>query len=79
MVESAIDCWQWLISARDDLEISLLCEMSLAWQATVDQKLGLFSLDQDEGDPLAVSEDHVPQPKPPNVLPHLRWIRVLKM
>ncbi|XP_076804178.1 phosphatidylinositol 4-kinase alpha-like [Clavelina lepadiformis] len=78
VVESAVDCWQWLISARDDLEISLLCEMSLAWQATVDQKLGLFSLDQDEGDPLAVSEDHVPQPKPPNVLPHLRWIRFLQ-
>jgi len=53
-----------------------MVSMATAWQETVNRKLGLFSPSADEGDPLAVSEDHIPQPCPPNSEPHLKWIRV---
>ena len=76
VIESAIECWQWLLSSRPDLELSFMVSMATAWQETVHRRLGLFSPDPDEGDPLAVSEDNIPQPRPPDSLPHFKWIRV---
>lgn len=31
-MKTAIDCWQWLVTARPDLELQFLQEMLTAWQ-----------------------------------------------
>lgn len=53
---SAVECWQWLITARPDLELRFLQEMCSAWSTTIQRKLGIFSFDQDEDSPLATYE-----------------------
>lgn len=52
-MRTAIDCWQWLMTAKPHLEIRFLQEMVSAWNCTVQRKLGLFSYDRPETSPLA--------------------------
>lgn len=53
---TAVECWQWLTTARPDLEIRLMQEIFAAWQSTVDRKMGLFSKQLEEISPLAAHE-----------------------
>uniref|UniRef100_H2ZBY1 1-phosphatidylinositol 4-kinase n=1 Tax=Ciona savignyi TaxID=51511 RepID=H2ZBY1_CIOSA len=78
IVNCATECWLWLLSSRPDLETSCMGEISLAWQSTIDHRMGIFAMDFDEGDPLAVSEDHSPHPRPPSSKPHSIWIKFLQ-
>lgn len=32
---TAVECWQWLVTARPDLELQFLQEMFAAWQVTI--------------------------------------------
>lgn len=52
-MRTAVDCWQWLVTAKPHLEIRFLQEMVSAWNCTVQRKLGLFSLERSETSPLA--------------------------
>ncbi|CAB3245856.1 unnamed protein product [Arctia plantaginis] len=76
-VTSAVECWQWLTTARPDLEIRLLQEIFAAWQSTVDRKMGLFSKQHEETSPLAAHEGAQLEPRPPFVAPHAVWVRYL--
>ncbi|XP_047033201.1 phosphatidylinositol 4-kinase alpha isoform X2 [Helicoverpa zea] len=76
-VTTAVECWQWLTTARPDLEIRLMQEIFSAWQSTVDRKMGLFSKQQDEISPLAAHEGAKLEPRPPFVAPHAVWVRYL--
>ncbi|EEB20254.1 Phosphatidylinositol 4-kinase alpha, putative [Pediculus humanus corporis] len=76
-VETAVECWSWLMTARPDLELRFLQEMFSAWQYTVDKKLGLFSKEINEISPLACHEGCVLEPKPPFVKPHDIWVQYL--
>lgn len=78
-VSAAVECWQWIISARPDLEFCFLQEMSAAWQFAFETRMGLFAT-EDEGDvvsPLAVHEGCVLKPEAPLVEPHDLWVRFL--
>jgi len=79
IVQCAVECWDWLITSRIDLRETLMAKMTSAWQATVDRRMGVFAADENEGDPLAVSEDNIPEPRPPEVEPHYLWIKVRKL
>ncbi|XP_053617223.1 phosphatidylinositol 4-kinase alpha isoform X3 [Plodia interpunctella] len=76
-VTVAVECWQWLSTARPDLELRLLQEIFAAWQCTVDRKMGLFSKQSEECSPLAAYEGTKLEPKPPFIAAHAVWVRYL--
>ncbi|XP_015519648.1 phosphatidylinositol 4-kinase alpha isoform X1 [Neodiprion lecontei] len=71
---TAVECWQWILTARPDLKLRFLQEMLAAWQYTVDKKMGVFSLEQEEVSPLAVYEGCQLEPNLPYVKPHDIWV-----
>ncbi|XP_034943088.1 phosphatidylinositol 4-kinase alpha [Chelonus insularis] len=71
---TAVECWQWILTARPDLKLRFLQEMLSAWQYTVDKRMGLFSPEQEEVNPLAVYEGCELGPNPPYVKPHEIWV-----
>ncbi|XP_072163702.1 LOW QUALITY PROTEIN: phosphatidylinositol 4-kinase alpha-like [Diadema setosum] len=77
-MEKAVACWEWLLAARSDLELQLMREMAGAWQMSMDERRGLFAVDMEEPSPLAaISGDDIPEPNPPNTVPHHIWTQFL--
>lgn len=78
-VSAAVECWQWIVSARPDLEFCFLQEMSAAWQFAFEKRMGLFAIEVEDAivNPLAVHEGAQLLPVPPLVEPHDLWIRFL--
>lgn len=76
-VETAVECWQWILTAREDLELSFIREMVSAWQITFEKKIGLFSEEMEVTSPLAAHEGCRLVPKPINVKPHIIWLDLL--
>ncbi|XP_066584253.1 phosphatidylinositol 4-kinase alpha isoform X2 [Prorops nasuta] len=74
VMTTAVECWQWIFTVRPDLKLRFLQEMLVAWQYTVDKKMGIFSLDEEQVSPLAVYEDCKLEPNPPQVKPHDIWV-----
>ncbi|KAJ8960814.1 hypothetical protein NQ318_020110 [Aromia moschata] len=50
-MRTAVDCWQWLVTSRPELEIRFLQEMVSAWNCTVQKRLGLFSVTRPQTSP----------------------------
>uniref|UniRef100_A0A182MWN4 Phosphatidylinositol 4-kinase alpha n=1 Tax=Anopheles culicifacies TaxID=139723 RepID=A0A182MWN4_9DIPT len=76
-METAVECWQWILTARQDLELCFIQEMVTAWQTTFDKRMGLFSEENDVASPLAAYEGCRLVPKPIVVAPHLIWLQLL--
>lgn len=55
-MRTAVECWQWLITSKPELEIRFLQEMVSAWNCTVQKRLGLFSVTPPQTSPLAAYE-----------------------
>ncbi|XP_065089538.1 phosphatidylinositol 4-kinase alpha isoform X1 [Ochlerotatus camptorhynchus] len=76
-METAVECWQWILTARQDLELCFIQEMVTAWQTTFDKRIGLFTEEIDITSPLAAYESCKLVPKPIVVSPHLIWLQLL--
>ncbi|XP_047491882.1 phosphatidylinositol 4-kinase alpha-like isoform X2 [Penaeus chinensis] len=76
-MENSVACWQWILSARHDMTLPFMQEMITAWQESVARRLGLFSRQIDEVNPLAAYEGCNLEPKVPQVGPHDIWIKFI--
>lgn len=76
-VETAVECWQWVLTARQDLELCFIQEMVSAWQTTFEKKLGLFSDEVETTIPLAAYDGCKLVSKPIQIAPHLIWLQLL--
>ena len=41
-VNNSIACWEWILSARNDLSLQLFMYICEAWHGSKDRKLGIF-------------------------------------
>eukprot|EP00095_Tigriopus_kingsejongensis_P007429 maker-scaffold443_size169656-snap-gene-0.12 protein:Tk07429 transcript:maker-scaffold443_size169656-snap-gene-0.12-mRNA-1 annotation:"phosphatidylinositol 4-kinase alpha isoform x1" len=73
-----VECWNWLLSARPDIEMKFLQEMIFAWHSS--QTMGLFKKDEVKFSPLAPDEDMKVNlhPNTPDIEPHDIWIRFIQ-
>ncbi|XP_063720577.1 phosphatidylinositol 4-kinase alpha-like isoform X2 [Symsagittifera roscoffensis] len=46
-VNNSIACWEWILSARNDLTLQLFMYICEAWHSSKDRKLGIFSDEKD--------------------------------
>lgn len=76
-METAVECWQWVLTARQDLELCFIQEMVTAWQTTFDKKIGLFSNEIEITNPLAAYEGCKLVSPPILIAPHLIWLQLL--
>ena len=76
-METAVECWQWVLTARQDLELCFIQEMVSAWQTTFEKKIGLFSEEVEMTSPLAAYEGCKLVAKPILIAPHLIWLQLL--
>lgn len=76
-MNTSIECWKWILTARSDLELSFMQEMVIAWQATFDKKIGLFSPEREIISPLAAYEGCTIKPIEVDVQPHLVWLHFI--
>ncbi|KAF2369045.1 Phosphatidylinositol 3-/4-kinase catalytic domain [Trinorchestia longiramus] len=76
-MENTIACWQWILSARQDLTLPFMQQMIAAWQDSIDLQLGLFSPLVATVNPLAAYEGCKLDPSAPDVVPHDIWIKFL--
>lgn len=72
-MEASVACWQWLLSARPELSLPFLQEMSVSWQMTVDMKMGLFTPDEPSTSDVLASGG----PTQVNIQPHNIWTQFL--
>ncbi|XP_040569252.1 phosphatidylinositol 4-kinase alpha isoform X2 [Lepeophtheirus salmonis] len=80
-MKTVVECWNWLLSARPDMEMPFLQEMIAAWHSAQHANLGLFAKDDvDASSPLAPDEKMKTEVKPirPIVAPHDIWIRFIQ-
>lgn len=76
-IYSVISSWKWLLSARSDLELRFIKEMTSAWVTTCDKKMGLFAADPPNIDPLCSSNDAELVPDSPYLGAHCEWVKFL--
>ncbi len=79
-MSTIVECWNWLLSARPDLELVFLQEMISAWHSTQHLKLGLFSDSEASWSPLAPDEATKKSMKPfkPDIEAHDLWIKFIQ-
>lgn len=76
-METAVECWQWVLTARQDLELCFIQEMVSAWQTTFEKRMGLFAWEMEVTHPLAAYEGCKLLSKPILITPHLIWLQLL--
>ncbi|BHF57761.1 Phosphatidylinositol 4-kinase alpha [Sparganum proliferum] len=80
MMELAISCWYWLLSARSSLTLQFIYELNAAWKYTVDQGMGAFAMEaegSERASPLIVSDAVSMSPNEVDATPHSMWTEFL--
>ena len=79
-MKTVVECWNWLLTARPDLEMDLMREIVAAWHASQYMRLGLFKEYNAEHTPLAPDEDMKKSMRAfkPEVETHDIWIRFIQ-
>ncbi|KAL1244187.1 Phosphatidylinositol 4-kinase alpha [Trichinella spiralis] len=77
VMELSVSCWEWILTAKPEIEIEFFQELSYAWKLLADLKLGIFREDPPLFDPSAVHGENQLNPNPPLVKPHKILIRFL--
>lgn len=78
-ISSAIVVWNWILASREDLSESLLSQIAFAWNYTLKEGYGIFSVPPLPKNPLSLEKEkvvdnsHFANPKP-----HQIWIDFLK-
>ncbi|KAL4002855.1 Phosphatidylinositol 3- and 4-kinase family protein [Acanthocheilonema viteae] len=67
--------WNWILIAREDIQLQFLREMTTCWTITAQDHLGIFQHDSEIISPLSLQYDSAP--KRPHILPHSIWISFL--
>nr|CRZ25602.1 Bm7141 [Brugia malayi] len=67
--------WNWILVAREDIQLQFLREMAACWTITAQDHLGIFQRDPEVVSPLSLQ--YCSPPKRPHVLPHSIWIYFL--
>uniref|UniRef100_A0A915D0F7 1-phosphatidylinositol 4-kinase n=1 Tax=Ditylenchus dipsaci TaxID=166011 RepID=A0A915D0F7_9BILA len=70
-----VTCWNWILVARENVQLDFLQEMTSCWTTIAQRGLGLFSRDQTLDCPLSV-ECCLKRPSP-YIRPHAIWINFL--
>ena len=75
-----IECWNWLLTARPDVEMVFLREMIASWHASQYQRLGLFNEYCPRFSPLAPDEAMKNKMKPfrAEIETHDLWIKFIQ-
>lgn len=76
-METAVECWQWVLTARQDLELCFIQEMVNAWQTTFEKKIGLFTEEMVLTSPLAAYDGCALVPDPIVAEPHTIWLQLI--
>uniref|UniRef100_A0A158Q770 1-phosphatidylinositol 4-kinase n=1 Tax=Elaeophora elaphi TaxID=1147741 RepID=A0A158Q770_9BILA len=67
--------WNWILVAREDIQLQFLREMATCWTITAQDQLGIFQRDSEIVSPLSLQ--CCSAPKRPHILPHSIWISFL--
>ncbi|CAG9533242.1 unnamed protein product [Cercopithifilaria johnstoni] len=67
--------WNWILVAREEIQLQFLREMATCWTNTAQDHLGIFQHDSEIISPLSLQ--CCTSPKRPDVLPHSIWISFL--
>ncbi|OUC45394.1 hypothetical protein D917_08475, partial [Trichinella nativa] len=65
VMELSVSCWEWILTAKPEIEIEFFQELSYAWKLLADLKLGIFREDPPLFDPSAVHGENQLNPNPP--------------
>ncbi|KRZ02622.1 Phosphatidylinositol 4-kinase alpha [Trichinella zimbabwensis] len=77
VMELSVSCWEWILTAKPEIEIEFFQELSYAWKLLADLKLGIFREDPPLFDPSAVHGENHLNLNPPLVKPHKIFIQFL--
>ncbi|KAJ3028303.1 UNVERIFIED_CONTAM: phosphatidylinositol-4- kinase [Siphonaria sp. JEL0065] len=80
-IETALPVWNYIMSARPDLNARMLYELTAVWESTIYNKKGLYANSTKSADPFHNKMTYTPSKKPEAVqeplLVHCRWIQFL--
>ncbi|KAJ3069700.1 phosphatidylinositol-4- kinase [Podochytrium sp. JEL0797] len=80
-IETAVPVWNYIMSARPDLNARMLYELVGAWESTIYHKKGLYEVDDMSADPFHSKMTYTPSKKPEEpqepFLVHSKWIQFL--
>ncbi|PAA80299.1 hypothetical protein BOX15_Mlig025879g2 [Macrostomum lignano] len=77
VLDAAVSCWLWVITAKPHLSSLLFTECCSAFQVSAERRIGLFAKSKADPTPLVFCEDYQLSQPVPDVEPHRIWVGFL--